>query len=240
VERKTRVSIRPNPADQKHAVTTDDINVELMLASGVLFVEGDHWRELPFTATHRAGSKQVEADDPTIKMSEHLKNADRIRLVAADGTVEAECVVTRKGKKDSDDHILRNSSMPENGSINDRAGLRVLLSAPVTVPAGGRPNDTTRRKMLFDGLESFDVTAVWDFAVEDKSHALLQSIDDAAGTLKTRFKEVTSATTAGATPRVARSTPASAARAAARSRTGPTSAHGRGCWNRRTPRWQPA
>ena len=39
------------------------------MASGILFLEGGHWKELPFTATHKAGSNLVEAEDATVRLS---------------------------------------------------------------------------------------------------------------------------------------------------------------------------
>jgi len=105
---------------EEHAKATDTVKVEQVLQSGIYFIEGDQWRELTVNGstlifTHKAGSTQVEADETTVKMYDHLNTqpADRIRLVAANGIIEV-------GKRqilldrDDNDHILRN--MPDFSS----------------------------------------------------------------------------------------------------------------------------
>ena len=169
--------------------TTDAIIEEKVLASGILFLEGD-WKELPFTATHKAGSNLVEAEDATVRLSLHLKRGDKVRLMGPDGTIEAEGAVLNRAKKDSDDHVLRNSRMPHNGATADRTGLRVLVADPLEVPAAGISTPTTEHKLLFDGLASFDVTSVFQFTVLDKEHKLLEHAHSGNDMLRQLFTDV--------------------------------------------------
>ena len=171
--------------------TTGAVLAEEVLASGLTYFEGT-WRELPLVATRKAGSKDVtfvDTDGRPVKLfgGGYIKEHTKVRLVGDDGTIEAEGTAKGLAKKDPDDNVLRKSTMPQNRSPVDRAGLRVLVPDPTGVPAAGKPNSTTRRKMLLDGLESFDITAVCAFAVEDKAHDLLEP---AHPTLVAHFKAI--------------------------------------------------
>ena len=188
--RRTRQVVGRGTGKTATLWTTDTIIEEELLASGILFLEGDHWKELPFTATHKAGSNLVEAEDATVQLSLHLKRGDKVRLLAPDGTIEAEGAVQSRARKDPDDHVLRSGQMPHNGATADRAGLRVLVLDPQAVPAAGISTPTTEHKLLFDGLASFDVTSVYQFVAMDKGHKLLEHAHPGNDGLRQLFKDV--------------------------------------------------
>ena len=163
VERKTR----------NH--TTGAIVTEQLFKSGLDYLEGA-WKELPFTVTHKANSDTLEADNPTVQLAAHLKRKDLIRLVAPDGTIECPGVqVKLRGQGDPTQHTFPKGMVPKNDTATDRVGLKVLVP-DATVPAPPpheATNETNMRKLLHEGLGSFDVTAVITFVKKIKTHGLL-------------------------------------------------------------------
>ena len=182
---------RTTRSTRDHA--TGGIVEEEVLVSGLMCLEGT-WMELPLIATHLANENVAFAhtDGRPVKLfgDGYFKEHGKVRLVGVDGIVEAEGTVNGRAKKDPDDHVLRKSTLPANGAPADCSGLRAFVPDPAGVPASrgpSRPNATTRRKMLVDGVESFGMMSIWAFAVGDKAHNLLEHAHPALVLL---FKDV--------------------------------------------------
>jgi hypothetical protein len=184
--------------------------------SGLLFLEGslpppppplsakehDVILDHTLTVTWIAGTNEIRQSDPTFDMLGKLKGEEMVLLctrddntgkytVVARGKVESR-KVTKQQRRDKQFPSLTLSTFPKNESGADMSGLRLLREQVATftprVPAASsKINRTARDKLLYHGLGSFDISALFEF-LTDRSHNLLAGCENVVAYVDHRYE----------------------------------------------------